>query len=497
MKKICKQIITIVILCILILVLAPNKIQAVGSFSINKSSTSLNTGDVTTVTITASGCAGQFSITSSNTSVATVSTSSVWLDDSSSSVTITTKSAGSAVITITATDVTDTELNDVTGNRTCTITVTEPAPETVPEPISQPKPETQQQQTTTPQQTTKPKNNTPQPTKSSNSDLATLQIAEGVISPEFNYKTKEYAITVPNDVTKLSISAIADSAKATVNIDGNEELQVGENTIEIIVKAEDGTKTIYTIIATRAEEELSLKEISAYYIDENNEKVILKLTPEFIFNTYEYNLNKLPYSVENIEVEVLANKENANIQIIGNTALKSGKNEITIIVEAIDEESGLNEQKKYTLIVEKEEEPIMPIVTPIQKIKNWLNFDGIYGWIKENYNKIIIGMLFVATTAFVGLTIYFAIDYKKYQELLAKLANYNKANLMERANAALKPKQNSIENDVTNINKLENTEIEESMKEENTEEIIEPETAELCAEIEEARARMKKGKRYR
>ena len=135
---------------IIFIFIVPTKVNAAGSFSINKSSESLTTGATTTIVISASSCAGRFNISSSNTAVATVSPSSVFLDNSRETITITTKSAGTAVISVVADDVTDTDVNDVVGTKTCTITVSNP----------------------TPTQPTQPT----QPTKSSNANLRTLGI---------------------------------------------------------------------------------------------------------------------------------------------------------------------------------------------------------------------------------------------------------------------------------------------------------------------------------
>ena len=96
--------------------------------------------------------------------------------------------------------------------------------------------------------TTRPSTNTntstATETKSDNSSLSVLQIAEGAITPEFNSGTLEYQINVPNETTKLTITATPADSKAIVKIAGNEELVVGENAIEVIVTAENGSTTV-------------------------------------------------------------------------------------------------------------------------------------------------------------------------------------------------------------------------------------------------------------
>ena len=353
----------------------------------------------------------------------------------------------------------------------------------------------------------RPSNNNTQQTqtKSSNSKLASLQITEGIIAPEFNRDITEYSISVPNEITALNISAVADDSTAEVEIVGNEELQVGENNIQIIVTAEDGSTTTYNILATRADEELSLQSLSIYYIDENGKKVELKLNPIFALNVYEYNiLEKLPSTVNKLEVEAITSKENAKIEITGNEELKSGQNEISIKVTLTDE-AGLEEQKTYKIILEKEEEPVGAL-TFWEKVSRWFNGVGITisTWFSQNLQKIIIGMLIVATVTFMGLTVYFVYDYKNYKKLLSKLAEYNKENLMERASTALNPEmaenneddniENNLENN-TDINKEDNADnniVEQIYNAEN------PETGENVQEItEKPKTKLGKGKRFK
>lgn len=302
-------------------------------------------------------------------------------------------------------------------------------------------------------------------TKSSNSKLSSLQIAEGVFSPEFAKNVYEYAVMVPNEITKLSIAASQEHSRATVRIVGNEELQVGDNTVEIIVTAEDGSTSTYKIYATRALPELNLQTLSIYYIDENNQKVEIKLEPQFVFNTYEYkSLEKLSYTVKELQVDAIANRENAKVEIIGNKEIKAGKNEITIKVTLPNEE-GLEEQKTYKITIEREDEPVIVPLTTMQKIKNWFSGVGasVGGWITANFDRIISGMLLIVAASFVGLTIYFAYDYKNYQRILAKLAEYNKENLNQRASVALNPEMANINENVEPIDiAKDETEIQET-----------------------------------
>jgi hypothetical protein len=99
---------------------------------------------------------------------------------------------------------------------------------------------------------------------SSDANLETLQINQGTLTPSFRESITDYTATVPNNVSRLTVTATASHPKATVSGAGQVNLKVGANTIEITVKAEDGTTTKkYTLVVTRrAEDDIQLESIS-------------------------------------------------------------------------------------------------------------------------------------------------------------------------------------------------------------------------------------------
>lgn len=462
MKVTTRKIILLIIITTLVAILIPTKVQAAGSYGLSKGSASITTGGTTTVTVTTSGCEGKFSVSSSNTSVATVDTSSFWGDEKGTTITITAISAGSATITITPIDVTDTELNDITGAKTCTVTVSDPVQETAPStpPTSSGSNNTSSSGSSSNSSSSSNNTTTKVEKKSSNSKLDSLEISEGVLTPEFSSSVTEYELSVPNEITSLNVVAEADSSKATVKITGNEELQVGENRVEIIVTAEDGSKTTYTVLVKRANPELSLHALTVSYMDEQGEKQNLILNPEFIFNVYEYNIDTiLANNITSLEVLGIANRENAVIEITGNENLKEGKNEIIVKVTVTDE-AGLEEQKTYKITVEKEKEEATASLTFFEKMTKWFTGIGstVSAWVAENNNKITAIMLSITSVATIGLTVYFIYDYKNHKKLLAKLAEYNKENLKERANVALDPEMAKVEVEEETKNEILNQE---------------------------------------
>lgn len=91
-------------------------------------------------------------------------------------------------------------------------------------------------------------------TKSADNSLASLTLSSGSLSPAFKYNVTNYTAEVANDVTSVVVSAKTSNANATVeSVKGGENLSVGANKIQIVVKAENGVTATYTITVTRKE----------------------------------------------------------------------------------------------------------------------------------------------------------------------------------------------------------------------------------------------------
>jgi len=97
--------------------------------------------------------------------------------------------------------------------------------------------------------------------KSSNANLNSLVISDGALSPAFSAGTVNYAASVANTVNSLTITPTVDDDHAIVTVEGDvvesgtasepTSLSVGENVIEVVVEAEDGSTKTYTITVTR------------------------------------------------------------------------------------------------------------------------------------------------------------------------------------------------------------------------------------------------------
>ena len=209
-------------------------------------------------------------------------------------------------------------------------------------------------------------------TNSSDATLKNLGIKPNDFSG-FRKANTSYSVSVPKNVDKISIYATPSNSKATVTGTGSKSLQIGKNTFNIKVTAEDKktTKT-YTLTITRKSEE------------ENSSNATLKnlgIRPkEYDFTGFKptlttYNVS-VPNDVEKVTIYATAQNTNDTISGIGTKTLKLGQNRCEVKVTSSDKKN----TKTYIINVtrkeekdeeddEKEENSETPIVAGIKEIK--------------------------------------------------------------------------------------------------------------------------------
>jgi len=148
----------------------------------------------------------------------------------------------------------------------------------------------------------------------------------------------DYTYKVSFDVEKLNISAIPEHETSVVEISGNDELVVGSNEILIKVKAEDESVKEYKINVTREEKVINtkLKELEIKGFDINFEQ-----------DVFEYNV--VITDQESLEIEAIAEDENNNVEISGNSNLKDG----SIIKVIVSNDDGSSTIYKIKIQVNK------------------------------------------------------------------------------------------------------------------------------------------------
>ena len=91
------------------------------------------------------------------------------------------------------------------------------------------------------------------PGKSSNNALSALTVSAGTLTPAFDPAVTEYALSLPQGTEKLTLTATPSDSNATVQGDGELALQEGENTLPLVVTAENGDTKTYTVTAKVAQ----------------------------------------------------------------------------------------------------------------------------------------------------------------------------------------------------------------------------------------------------
>jgi hypothetical protein len=194
-------------------------------------------------------------------------------------------------------------------------------------------------------------------TASTDASLASLELGSWDLDPVFNAAATQYRVFVYEGTSSIDISATPNDVNASITIDGGVSstvpIEAGENTIVILVTAEDGTTTeTYTIVAARPVYEsvhLSALEIGG----------ITTWSPPFdgVFRV-DYRVSVTPFT-NSIELTPTAGTAGATIRVngaitesglaAGPIAINDGSNWISVRVDAADAES-----VQYTLDVTRQ-----------------------------------------------------------------------------------------------------------------------------------------------
>lgn len=165
--------------------------------------------------------------------------------------------------------------------------------------------------------------------KSNNANLQDLRINQEGIVPNFKTDIYEYYLTVTNDVKEIEILSIPENQNATIQINGNENLIEGLNTIEINVISEDRTETkTYKIYVTKTN--------NVENANTNLETLAIENTlfyPNFQNDITSYTA-EISEEIQNLNILAIPENENANVSIYGNDNLNEGNNTIKITITA-------------------------------------------------------------------------------------------------------------------------------------------------------------------
>lgn len=189
----------------------------------------------------------------------------------------------------------------------------------------------------------KPKEQPKNEEKSTNKNLAKLEVKPEGLTPEFKKDVTDYTIKVPNSIEKLDIIAEAEDSKSKVEISGNDKLVEGDNIVKILVTAEDGTTRTYIITATREKTVQSSLRLSALTIEGIN------IEPAFSPDIFAYTATLSNSEINELKVNATTSDENTTIEILGNSNLQDGENVITILLKS----TKTDETTTYQITVNK------------------------------------------------------------------------------------------------------------------------------------------------
>lgn len=181
---------------------------------------------------------------------------------------------------------------------------------------------------------------------STNNNLKSLTVSNATLSPAFSTAATAYSAgTVDFSVSKLNINAVAEDAKASVSISGN-NLAVGNNTVKIVVKAESGAAKTYTIKVTR-------KQDPNYKPSSNTALAGLSVDGFLISPPFQNGVDKyvvwLPYETTAITAKAAPADGKASVAVNGGTELVAGSdNTVTVTCTAED-----GSKKDYTIIAKR------------------------------------------------------------------------------------------------------------------------------------------------
>lgn len=178
--------------------------------------------------------------------------------------------------------------------------------------------------------------------ESANNNLASLTVENAELSPAFQADVTAYTVNVPFEVEKLSVKAEAADPLATVDI-SDPTLQEGTTDVIITVTAENGSKKIYTIKASRA----------SYVPGSNNALSNIVLDKSMLSPPFRPDITRyivwLPYEVDSLNVTGVPADPKAKVEVQGGSNLEPGKdNEIKIICTS---ENG--EAKEYLIVARR------------------------------------------------------------------------------------------------------------------------------------------------
>lgn len=142
---------------------------------------------------------------------------------------------------------------------------------------------------------------------SKNNNLKSLGVENFELTEKFSKDTLEYNVVVPEDTKEINIVAQAEDSKSNITGTGTKEVTLGNNTFQVVVRAENGSEKTYTInVLVKDANPINVKVGNANY---TVVKIKENLPPVTNYNDYTLK-------IDDIEIPAYKN-DNTNIVLVG------------------------------------------------------------------------------------------------------------------------------------------------------------------------------------
>ena len=163
--------------------------------------------------------------------------------------------------------------------------------------------------------------------KESDSTLKNILLSDSTLVPTFDPAILSYTVDVPSELDKITITGIPNVANSIVTGNGTYPLDTQSKTIDLVVKAEDGSKTTYQVVVNKPSEYSS--KLASLTIKDG------EISPRFNKNTLAYTIN-VPNEITNLDMIYVPEDSQAQVSVTGNNNFVVGNNTVTIAVTSRD-----------------------------------------------------------------------------------------------------------------------------------------------------------------
>ena len=224
-----------------------------------------------------------------------------------------------------------------------------------------------------------------------------------------------YTLSVPNDVTSINIKATAEDSKSKVTGAGNHDINVGENNIEVVVTAENGSQNKINIKVTRKD---------GYYLEDldtvlkNNKIDDINITIKSDTKITAQDLDKIKSSGKTVKFNYYNDyKSLVYSWIVDGTKLKNTNDLLTTISNDSDNKKDILRLSNYAdgLFVGLKQTNNLPTGTKLKlfvgdKYKD-NDLVNVYGYVKNNEKLELVKTKVKVENGYIEFEVTDASDY--------------------------------------------------------------------------------------